>query len=472
MVAVVAGFLSAPSYGITVYPVVGPSTMMDVMLQYTVMSCPGSVKVYTKAPESLPANLRAQIVTDDLWYFGKVTQPLDSLRAVVACKKTDSLGRFYEDAVTLNMSADVQYLTTYRFQDYSFLNASYDAGWAAGFSKSFLSHEGEKISLWYDYDVYSLPNGVRGVSGYVTPTSNVNLIYGVAVSLDLYRALQAAQGITVPNGDDERKSQYQPNILKAQYTSVVSDVYNSAKLDPERFLGLQSKGMRLSVCRFPNGSGVQFASDNYFLNGAIGSDGSAGGALTPADSENWGGESGLPSFEVRENQNAVEVRKCLSQAGYGIGVLTVENAFDRNPKYYKPGSGDRGFAFVKINGVSPFDVVARDGYPDGYLSVPKRMTHDAVGRGEYDFWSTISAYDVPRSNFNFGLQRGFVRNSWLKYNGSVGWSPVPGVYILDELSVGACEDARLRREPCTSINVPPLDRSARRDFAIQPVIFY
>ncbi|MFX4865059.1 hypothetical protein ABTB62_19960, partial [Acinetobacter baumannii] len=82
---------------------------------------------------------------------------------------------------------------------------------------------------------------------------------GVAVSPDLYTALQAAQGLT-GCGVDSLTQACQPTITKAQYTSIVSDSFNTAKQDINATLGVGNAGDKLTVCRRVSTSGTQASS--------------------------------------------------------------------------------------------------------------------------------------------------------------------------------------------------------------------
>lgn len=208
-----------------------------------------------------------------------------------------------------------------------------------------------------------------------TQAAAFSQVFGVAVSPDLYTALQAAQGLTV--GLDNVTAANQPSITKAQYTSIVSETFNSAKTDINAILGVGAAGDLLTVCRRVSTSGTQASSNQYFLNGYIGGDGSAAGALNPAGLPDYDpANSGLTSFDVKEGAGTGNARTCLSNSGYAVGVLSLENAFDLTTR-----SGgqraDRKFRFVKINGVAAYD----------------GANNTATAKnGTYDFWFTSQKY--------------------------------------------------------------------------------
>lgn len=200
-----------------------------------------------------------------------------------------------------------------------------------------------------------------------TTPASFSQLFGVAVSNDLYRALQTAQGITVPGGADNRLPAYQPSISRAQYTAIVVDAFNSAKQDINALLGVGTAGDKLTLCRRISTSGTQASSNQYFLNGFIGSDGANAGAYGVADLATYGAGSGLDSFEVQEGGGTSNARDCLNANGYSVGVLSLENSPAATIATGELG----GYRFVKLNGVAAYD---------GAGSVA------SAKNGSYEFW--------------------------------------------------------------------------------------
>lgn len=199
--------------------------------------------------------------------------------------------------------------------------------------------------------------------------------FGVAVSPELYTALQTAQGITA--NVDALGVASQPSISKVQYTSIVSAAFNGAKTDINAILGVGVAGNKLTVCRRVSTSGTQAASNEYFLRGFVGADGAAAGALAAADQATYGAGSGLDSFEVQEGSGTGNARACLSNPGFAVGVLSLENAPDLTTR-----SGgqraDRKWRFVKINGVAAYDTA--------------NNSTGTSKSGAYDFWFTSQKF--------------------------------------------------------------------------------
>lgn len=222
-----------------------------------------------------------------------------------------------------------------------------------------------------DYALYGIG------SAPATQPAAFSQVFGIAVSPALYTALQAAQGLA-GCGIDSLTAACQPSISKAQYVSIVSDIYNTAKLNINATLGVGAEGDLLTVCRRVSTSGTQASSNQYFLNSFIGGDGAAAGALAPADAANYASaNSGLTSFDVNEGSGTGNTRACLSGAGYALGVLSLENYPDLTTR-----SGgqraDRKFRYVKINGIAAFNSATR--------------STDTAKAGQYDFWFTSQKF--------------------------------------------------------------------------------
>lgn len=209
-----------------------------------------------------------------------------------------------------------------------------------------------------------------------TQAASFSQVFGVAVSPDLYTALQAAQGIT-PNVDAIDAAN-QPSITKAQYASIVSDAYNTSKDNINAILGVGNAGDLLTVCRRVSTSGTQASSNQFFLNSYVGGDGPAAGALAPADALTYASaNSGLTSFDVQEGAGTGNARACLSNAGYAVGVLSMENYPDLTTKAGGQGA-DRKWRFVKINGVAAFNSATK--------------STDTAKAGQYEFWFTSQKF--------------------------------------------------------------------------------
>lgn len=248
-----------------------------------------------------------------------------------------------------------------------------------------------------DIDAAAFPAAELGNAGLsvapATSAAKFNQVFGVAVSPALYTALQSAQGLS-GCGIDSLNAACQPTITKAQYTSIVSDAFNTAKQDISAILGVGTAGDKLTVCRRVSTSGTQASSNQFFLNYYVGGDGAVGGKAEPADAANYASEnSGLDSFDVKEGAGTGNARSCLSAAGYAVGVLSLENYPDLTTR-----SGgqraDRKFRYVKINGVAAYD-----GPTAGNTGSTNKSTASAKA-GLYEFWFNSQKYGHTTNGTN------------------------------------------------------------------------
>lgn len=183
--------------------------------------------------------------------------------------------------------------------------------------------------------------GVEGLADKVAGASFYQA-FGVAVSRDLYAALQTKQGLTAAGCTaDTLTPACQPTVSRAQYASIASISTNSAKLDINSLFGVPAG--KLTLCRRVSTSGTQAASNQFFLNNLTGN-GPNAGAEFPADAATYG-PGVLATFEVKEGSGTSNARDCLNATGYGIGVLSLENV----------PAASTGYRFVKLNRVEGFD---------------------------------------------------------------------------------------------------------------------
>jgi hypothetical protein len=182
-----------------------------------------------------------------------------------------------------------------------------------------------------------------------TTAASFSQVFGVAVSNDLYKALQTAQTITTVG--DDRLPVNQPTISRAAYASIVSDAFNSAKQDINALFGVGVAGDKLTLCRRVSTSGTQSVSNEYFLKTFTGFDGANGGGLGVADAATYGAGSGLPSYEVNEGSGTSNARTCLNANGFAVGFLSLEN----NPAAAILTGELGGYRFVKLSNVAAYD---------------------------------------------------------------------------------------------------------------------
>lgn len=182
------------------------------------------------------------------------------------------------------------------------------------------------------------------ISGsYTVRAATFSQVFGVAVSKDLYEALQGAQGLTV--GIANSTPANQPTISKAQLASLISNFdFNDAKNLGPKFLVPGTAQTNLTYCRRPNTSGTQAGAEAYFL-GNPGLTGPLAGALAIHDPVNEGdadvvvdnGTGNTVTYRV--NATSGNTRTCLDAAGFAFGFLSAEN----NPV------GTNNYRFVKLS---------------------------------------------------------------------------------------------------------------------------
>lgn len=178
--------------------------------------------------------------------------------------------------------------------------------------------------------------------------ANVGQVFGVAVSTNLYRALQTAQGLADVDANtfDPAKA---PNITSAQYTSIIAQG-SGYQTDWSPILGAAGVGKKVVLARRVGTSGTQASSNAFFLRAPCSGSPSVGGALVPAGVA----DSVAGSFEVIENSGTSDVKVALTNANtagnFAIGVMSLENDWRAETN-----NARRQYRFVKVDGVHPED---------------------------------------------------------------------------------------------------------------------
>lgn len=177
----------------------------------------------------------------------------------------------------------------------------------------------------------------------VESEANVGQVFGVAVSTNLYRALQTAQGINVaadPNFDPVNA----PNITTQQYTSIAA-LGSGYQADWSPILGAAGAGKAVHLARRVPTSGTQGSSNIHFMKNpcALG----VAGQLEPATAA----DSIPGAFVVTENSGTGNVKDTITAANaagnFAIGVVSLEN------DWRTEGAGRNGYRFVKLDSVHP-----------------------------------------------------------------------------------------------------------------------
>lgn len=191
-------------------------------------------------------------------------------------------------------------------------------------------------ALW-SIDVSSA--GTEG-EAYVTQT------FGLAVSTNLYRALQVAQGI--PNNTNALDPNFDPvnapNITSSQYVSI-AQLSGGYQTDWSPILGAAGAGKNVYLARRVATSGTQASSNAFFLENPCAT-GTPLGQLSPATAA-----SSTATFIATEGSSTGNVKTTLTSANtagnFAIGVVSLENDWRFEP------TASSGYRFVKVDGVHP-----------------------------------------------------------------------------------------------------------------------
>ena len=174
----------------------------------------------------------------------------------------------------------------------------------------------------------------------------VGQTFGIAVSTNLYRALQLAQGMTAAAiaADTTFDPALAPNITSAQYTSIIAQG-GAYQTDWSPLLGAAGSGKKVVLARRTDTSGTQASSNMFFLknpcaNGVF-------GQLIPATVAD-----STPTFVVTENSSTGNVKSALTAANtagdFAIGVVSGENDWR-----VETSVSSAQYRFIKLDGISP-----------------------------------------------------------------------------------------------------------------------
>lgn len=232
-------------------------------------------------------------------------------------------------------------------------------------------------------------------------------LYGVAVSLPLYRAMQRAQGLPANDVEQSRPSISRALALTYLYgtTGGIDWGWLTGGTDTQR-------GSQWNVCRSRSGAGVQAAA-NAFL-GQLPCNASA---LAPADAS-WSDrpELGIEGIgdtaggvQVVEGTVEREVEQCLATAGersaYAIGVVSLGRfATDLT------GSSHR---FLRLDGAAPNRELAKTGRYTFMSQVTMRWNNDAVAALPAPLRALIVNYPALQSDPALLGQPGSWREGWM-----------------------------------------------------------
>lgn len=190
--------------------------------------------------------------------------------------------------------------------------------------------------------------GLFGVSttGFGTEgDANVGQVFGVAVSTNLYRAMQVSQGIyasvaAANTADSTFAPANAPNMTSAQYTSLATGTY-AADWAPI----VTGSTEEIRVARRVSTSGTQASSNAFFLQNPCNGDPAIAGKLSPSKVSDT-----TPTFIVTEGSSTGNVKTALTNANtngdFAAGVVSLENN-------WRTDTSNNQYRFVKLDNVHP-----------------------------------------------------------------------------------------------------------------------
>ncbi len=171
----------------------------------------------------------------------------------------------------------------------------------------------------------------------------VGQAFGVAVSQNLYRALQAKQQadglIDASCAAGDYTPACQPSLSRADVASLMNaNEFSAAKAGVGALVG-SSATDEVVYCRRPATSGTQTSAEVFFLGKSCVS-GDLGGSVPVIAEANID----YGSYRVSVNSSTSNVRTCVNAtSGYAFGIVSAEN---------EPLASNQNWRFVKLDGVS------------------------------------------------------------------------------------------------------------------------
>jgi len=275
--------------------------------------------------------------------------------------------------------------------------------------------------------------------------ANVGQAFGVAVSTNLYRALQVAQGkyatVAAANaGDPTFTPENAPNISSAQYTSIIA-AGSGYQTDWSPILGAAGNGKKIVLVRRVSTSGTQASSNAHFLQKPC----AGTSALTPAGVAN----SIAGAFEVSEQSGTSGVKAAMTTANnagdFAIGVMSLENDWRRESS-----AANAQYRFLKLDGVHP-EAGSSDGTtfvtPVGSLTVNNYTARKTSVDGDYRFHMELKSF-VANTADTFGAE--IIPEIAASLGNPVDCADVPRGLTLNPLGGSSCNAA-----PATSLATAP-----------------
>lgn len=239
-------------------------------------------------------------------------------------------------------------------------------------------------------DVEAALWGVDVTAAGTEAQANVGQVFGLAVSTNLYRELQVAQGIyasvAAANAADAAFDPVNaPNITSAQYISMAAQG-SGYQTDWSPILGAAGTGKAVNVARRVNTSGTQASSNAFFMKKPCNGDASVGGALAPAAIA----DSVPGNLVVTEGSGTGNVKVTLTSANtageFAIGVVSLENDWR-----VETSTANNQYRFVKVDGVHP-ETGSWDGVTLNSNGTPYYTARPTALNGDYAFHMEMRSF--------------------------------------------------------------------------------
>lgn len=213
--------------------------------------------------------------------------------------------------------------------------------------------------------------------------ANVGQVFGVATSVNLYRALQAAQGISITD-DAGFLPKNAPNITRTQYASIASGAGKASVLIP-------GSTAKLNLARRAPTSGTQGSSNAHFLRNPCNAAPETGGVLQPIGISDSDGTS----IVVTEGSGTSNAITALSTSEFAIGILSLEN----NWRPATEGGAAAGYRYIKLDGVHPEAPIPGATGADANFDSKARYSS---AQGSYDYQIELKSFVADSAAGTFG----------------------------------------------------------------------
>lgn len=239
-------------------------------------------------------------------------------------------------------------------------------------------------------DVEAALWGVDVTAAGTESQANVGQVFGLAVSTNLYRELQVAQGIyasvAAANAADVSFDPVNaPNITSAQYVSMAASG-SGYQTDWSPILGAAGAGKAVNVARRVATSGTQASSNAFFMKNPCNGDPSILGALIPAKAI----DSVPGAYIVTEGSGTGNVKVALTSANtageFAIGVVSLENDWR-----VETSSTNNQYRFIKVDGVHP-ETGSWDGVTTNSNGTPYYTARTTALNGDYPFHMEMRSF--------------------------------------------------------------------------------